>query len=250
VIRTMTLFAETGLPTLIVLALLAVMIGVMLLRVQRYYARPRSSGPSAGSASRAEHSSRTGVSPGTHQLGAAREMIEWEVQMHDLVREMSGQMNSKMAALEHLVREADRAAARLEAALDKASRSREGQAREGQAREGQAREGQAREGEAPAEPQGAGRLAPEDVSASTGPAQALLHPASQADALRPPAAGDQPHGRSHYEDDLSAPRPSRQRRHEEIYTLADYGYAAAEIAQRVGTPVGEIELILSLREKR
>ena len=247
-IRTMTLFAETGLPTLIVLVLLAVMIGVMLLRVQRYYARPRSSGPSGGSASCAEHSSRTGVSPGTHQLGAAREMIEWEVQMHDLVREMSGQMNSKMAALEHLVREADRAAARLEAALDKASRSREGQAREVQAREG----------EAPAEPpemarpRELARQAPvsEDVSPSTGPAQALLHPASQADALRPPAAGDPPHGRSHGEEEFSAPRPSRQRRHEEIYTLADYGYDAAEIAQRVGTPVGEIELILSLRDKR
>ena len=30
---------------------------------------------------------------------------------------MSGQLTSKMAALEHLIREADRAAARLEAAL-------------------------------------------------------------------------------------------------------------------------------------
>jgi len=243
----MTLLADIGLPTLIVLAAVAVTIGVMLLRVQRYYARHPSSGPPVGPPSRAKHSSRTGVSPVGQvaslphgQSDAAREMIEWEVQVHDLVREMSGQMNSKMAALEHLVREADRAAARLEAALGKASRSREGQAREGQSREG----------EAPAEPQGAGRLAPEDVSPLTGPAQALRHPTSQADALRPPAAGDQPHGRTHGEDDLSAPRPSRQRRHEEVYTLADYGYDAAEIAQRVGTPVGEIELILSLRDKR
>ena len=40
---------------------------------------------------------------------------------------------------------------------------------------------------------------------------------------------------------------SRPRRQEEIYTLADYGYEPAEIARRVGTPVGEVELILSLR---
>jgi DNA-directed RNA polymerase specialized sigma24 family protein len=39
-------------------------------------------------------------------------------------------------------------------------------------------------------------------------------------------------------------------RYQEIYTLADYGYPPSEIAQRMGSPVGEIELILSLRDKR
>ncbi len=45
------------------------------------------------------------------------------------------------------------------------------------------------------------------------------------------------------------PAASRPRRQEEIYTLADYGYEPAEIARRVGTPVGEVELILSLRNQ-
>jgi hypothetical protein len=37
------------------------------------------------------------------------------------------------------------------------------------------------------------------------------------------------------------------RRHEEIYTLADSGWTSAAIAGHVGSPVGEIELILGLR---
>jgi hypothetical protein len=41
-----------------------------------------------------------------------------------------------------------------------------------------------------------------------------------------------------------------ERRYEEIYTLADYGYDAAEIAQRIGTPIGEVQLILGLRGNR
>ena len=43
---------------------------------------------------------------------------------------------------------------------------------------------------------------------------------------------------------------SARHRQEEIYTLADYGLAAAEIAGRTGSPVGEVELILGLRGKR
>jgi hypothetical protein len=41
----------------------------------------------------------------------------------------------------------------------------------------------------------------------------------------------------------------RSRRREEIYELADYGFAPAEIARRLGSPIGEVELILSLRPK-
>jgi len=225
----MTVFAETNLPTLIALALLAAVVGMMLFRVQRYYARHPTSRPSFGASSRAEHSSRTGASPPTHQQGVAREMIEWEVQMHDLVREMSGQLNSKMSALEHLIREADRAAARLEAARAAAS-------------------GVESPAPAPILPQPA--HSPDHVPASAGPQDDSRRPTSQADALKPVIAADQVSAADRTDEEPSAGRPSRQRRHEEIYTLADYGYDAAEIAQRVGTPVGEIELILSLRDKR
>ncbi len=41
--------------------------------------------------------------------------------------------------------------------------------------------------------------------------------------------------------------PGAADRQVEIFTLADQGCTAAEIAEQVGTPVGEVELILSLR---
>jgi hypothetical protein len=143
--------------------------------------------------------------------------MEWEVQMHEMAREMTGQLTSKMAALEHLIREADRAAARLEAALGAASRRHEGESVH----------------EARQEPR------------APGPQEPLPAPASQADALKPGAAGV-----ARVQEDRLAERPSRERRHEEVYTLADYGYDAPEIARRLATPVGEIELILGLRQKR
>jgi hypothetical protein len=40
---------------------------------------------------------------------------------------------------------------------------------------------------------------------------------------------------------------SASRRHAEIYSLADSGMSSAAIANRVGCPIGEIELILGLR---
>jgi hypothetical protein len=42
---------------------------------------------------------------------------------------------------------------------------------------------------------------------------------------------------------------SASRRHAEIYSLADSGMSSAAIANRIGSPIGEIELILGLRGK-
>jgi hypothetical protein len=224
----MTVFAETNLPTMIALGLLAAVVGMMLFRVQRYYRRHLSPGPPFDASSRAGHPSRTGTSPRTPPHGVAREMVEWEVQVHELVREMSGQLNSKMAALEHLIREADRAAARLEAALAAAGVA----------------------SPAPAPPPEQPTHSPDDVRTSAGPQDDARRPTSQADALKPVTPADRVSEADRANEERSAARPTRQRRHEEIYTLADYGYDAAEIAQRVGALVGEIELILSLRERR
>jgi hypothetical protein len=44
-----------------------------------------------------------------------------------------------------------------------------------------------------------------------------------------------------------AEKPRGDRRYGEIYGLADAGCDAAEISRRLGTPVGEVELILGLR---
>jgi hypothetical protein len=207
----MILLADTNVPTLIALTLLAAVVGMMLFRVQRYYARHPSPRPSLGAPPQRDAASRA------RQRGAAAEMVEWEVQMHDFARQMTGQLDSKMAALEHLTREADRAAARLEAAVAAAR------------------------GQQPPAP---------SQAAPAVPVEPPRAPTSQADALRPTASDDRPAGDVPKDESLSVPRHSRHRLHEEIYTLADYGYDAAEIARRVNSPVGEIELILGLREKR
>jgi len=87
-----------------------------------------------------------------------------------------------------------------------------------------------------------------DPFPSSAPADTDSRPSSQADALRPsmphhsPAVG------------LSPNRPAssagREQRYNEIYVLADYGHSLSEIAQQVAVPVGEVELILSLRDRR
>ena len=74
------------------------------------------------------------------------------------------------------------------------------------------------------------------------PDELRRQPGDQAAALKSPQAEAPP--------SASPARSSVRHRHEEVYTLADYGLDAAEIAGRTGSPIGEIELILGLRDKR
>jgi len=126
-------------------------------------------------------------------LDAPPDVLRWEVQMHETARDLSAQLDSKMSALQALIADADRAAARLETAMARSA-----------------------------------DLLPSDSS-----------PPTQAEALGPSRVVDAA------EDGHS---PSSQHR-EEIYLLADYGLDAAAIASRVGLPIGEVELMLSLRDK-
>ena len=71
--------------------------------------------------------------------------------------------------------------------------------------------------------------------------------AAAAQAADPLAQPDRP---EKLPDDQASEQPARQHSHEEIYTLADYGFDVAEISSRVGSPVGEVERILGLREKK
>jgi hypothetical protein len=164
--------------TLLFLAALMVTIGVLLYSSNRYFARQRSSPPS--------WTSGRPVSPHSElPTETPTEVENWEVAMHDYARQVRGELDSKMSALESLIAEADRAAARLERAVQN-SRS------------------------VPAAANQAGVVPP------------LADPVESNTTL-----------------------PQR----EEIYTLADYGLPAAEIAHRTGAPVGEVELILRLRGK-
>jgi hypothetical protein len=174
----------------------SVFAGILLLRATRYYARrnrepsPSLSPPSLSSPPSSHdmrHTDQDLRSAGDQPVNRDR----WEVHMHDTARDLSGQLDSKISALQALVAEADRAAARLEAAL--------------------------------AQPD-------EPVRRTNQQARSLQ---SEGDAQRDAtaAAGAAPRGRHQ----------------EEIYMLSDYGYEPAEIARRVNMPIGEIELILSLR---
>ncbi len=103
------LLAQFSLASAVFMLALVFTIGILLMRSQRHLAR-RDSSPIV----RVERPKQLKDPRGHH---APEEVARWEVGMHETARELSGQLESRMSALLHLVREADRAAARLEAAM-------------------------------------------------------------------------------------------------------------------------------------
>ncbi len=109
----MILFADGPWAQLLVAAAMIVLTATLLLRLYRYQARQkrRSTRPFPR-----RDPADADIPPPQADAWAGR-----EVHFHELVRDLSARLDSKMVALGHLIREADRAAARLEAALDRAS---------------------------------------------------------------------------------------------------------------------------------
>jgi len=109
---------DFGGSTLIFLLAVALTVAVLLMRSHRYFARQRREGsgtsPPGGTAAR-------GPARGGSPTAAPPEVANWEVHMHETARDLMGQLDSKMRALQALTAEADRAAARLEAAIDQAA---------------------------------------------------------------------------------------------------------------------------------
>ncbi len=218
----MGLLASSQFLTSLFLVGLALTVAGLLMRTARQLSR-RTSG--------AEPivDSRRVVAPNGPKVGPPAELVQWEVRMHETARELTGELASRISALRALVSEADRAAARLEAALD-----------------------------------GAGPLAARPAvpcewrSQTTGLCASAFGgngdlPAAEGHRQIPPPAEEPPDGRPLAQQPLAghrgsspAPRCSQQRR-EEICLLADYGFEPAEIARRTSIPLGEVELILSLR---
>ncbi len=168
------LFADSGATTAVILVALVFVIGWVLFRTYSRLSRQRQldNQPLRHGRSDAGRSD-----PGHYTEGPPEEVL-WEVRMHELARDLSAQLDSKMRALQALIADADRAAARLE-------------------------------------------------SAST----------PTADKPQPPPAEAE-------SSDSFLPQ-----HREEVHTLADYGFPAAEIASRLGVPVGEVDRILGLRKK-
>ena len=181
----MILAADIPVANMVLIAGLLLVAGILLWRSNRHFAQQTRRRILSDELRPAKPDA-----PASHPLPPAAE--RWEVEMHELGRDLLGRIDTKMGLLQQFILEADRAALRLERALA-ASRPCEASS------------------------------AP-DVAAPAGPAST-------------PGVED------------SAERCASPR-HEEILTLSDYGFSVEDIVQRTGTPVGEVELTLSLRGKR
>jgi hypothetical protein len=165
----------------------ALLIALVLLR--------RTSKSLAGDRSRqrfapSEQSSPAEPARAAHNLDAPGSLARWEVEMHELARDLSAQLDSKMRVLQELLRASEEERARLEAALQRAS-----------------------------------------GVAGNGDLRGVEHDAAERDC--PPTGIGKSDGES--------------LRYEPIYALADEGYSCAAISEQTGHPIGEVELILSLR---
>ena len=106
--------SDGGVAQFFLVAAILVLTITMLLRLYRYQTRRRGTA-TPGRRSSAESLPSRGATPDA--------VVRWEVQMHELARDLKGEIDSKMVALSHLIRDADRAAQRLEDALGAAAAS-------------------------------------------------------------------------------------------------------------------------------
>ncbi len=103
-----------GVAQFFLIAAILVLTITMLLRLYRYQARNRRT---------ATTQRKPAAEPPRSHNAAPDAVVRWEVQMHELARDLKGELDSKMVALSHLIRDADRAAQRLEDALEAAADS-------------------------------------------------------------------------------------------------------------------------------
>jgi len=221
----MGLLASSGLVSGLLLVGLALTAAALLMRASsRLSRRPIASRPIVDS--RCTIKPRTGNS-----ADQPPDLAQWEVQMHETARDLSGQLTSRISALMALVAEADRAAARLEAALAKSRRSA--------SRAGTHSDEDAQ----PTVACTPGHETADDPrAAQTGIERASVQPDTETPGGSLAAEQAAP-GQSR---PLAAIHCSRRQR-DEICLLADYGYEPAEISRRTSTPLGEVELVLSRR---
>jgi hypothetical protein len=198
-------------PRTILLAIFAVTAAALLIRTRGRLARQtqqwEAEYPPAGEYGKPHDSASLANS-------LPNDLARWEVEMHETTRQLSAQLDAKLGLLQSLIADAQRAAARLEVALDHAHPMLP--------------PGSQAESLLPAV--GQGRDLPRHESTLRKLAASIAESSPSVVDDEPPAGG-------------------WAYRREEVYRLADYGFAAPEIARRVGSPLGEVELMLSLRAK-
>jgi hypothetical protein len=210
--------------SVIFLGAVALTTAILLFRAQRYFGNRRSD------QSYIVRSPRSAAEDRRPSLDAPPEKQRWEVQMHETARELMATLDTKMRALGHLVREANQVIVRLENLLDGARSE--------------------------PNPQDAGVPAVDRTEAREGHQTAVADPRpTQAEGLRlteviPPPAPSAKAALAFRVSAAESPaeQPKSDGRYADLYALADTGCDAAEISRRLGTPVGEVELILGLRD--
>ena len=198
------ILGELGTAQSIFLIGLALLIVILLVRSRRYFRQVTQYQVPRSDASPALRQPPQSAMP-------PKEFEQWEVTMHELARDLSGQLDSKIRILELLIREADKAAARLETAL---ARPRSG---------GEPKRELGRP--VPAAPNGK-----KNVDQALAPTSAPVAATRTAATASPLNTADKP-------------------RFDRIYALADAGLSPATIANQIGSQVGEVELILGIRQK-
>jgi hypothetical protein len=109
------LFAEFDLRTGILLGGLAIVVCLLMLKSNRFFARQREARDTLARAAKPSADRRG------QPLGGPDELLQWDVRMHETARQLAAELDSKASVLRALAIEADRAAARLEAALSAAA---------------------------------------------------------------------------------------------------------------------------------
>lgn len=257
----MVVLAAMQLSSLLFLTGLALVAGVLLLRVRRQASQaPDLPERAPAKKKRPGYSAPPPVPPDPVQ---ERSVEHWEVQIHELARDLTAQIETRMGVLQQFIRVADEQAVRLEALLRKAENL-------GVMANLPPLPGADDPGNPPPVDSATSDL---DDWVRTAASSPLESPSYQlADAPEDPIVEESQYGDdvpaelppSAEPQDSSMPRldrlPEVARPHgraapavrdaDDIYRLADYGMQAEEIATQVGRPIGEIRLILALRERR
>jgi len=255
----MWLLADSQLVSSLFIAGLVLLSASLLIRLSR-----RLSGRRGRQTSIAD--SRRLVEPsGGKRDALSDQLAQWEVHMHQTARDLSGQLTSRISVLQALVAEADRAAARLEAALAEWQQLHapppdprilpRGASLPAQADSSKQTPGAAENKSLRCE----GPHGPPQEVASTHVSGCGTRGRATADSpLNDRASGDvQPAsysaaGRASDNDRSTSEahptmRPYEQ--HEQVCLLADYGFPSPEIARRLGVSLQEVETIVRQRRQ-
>ncbi len=187
-------------PQIVFLLGLSLVIVILMMRSRRYFRQVSRHSNAPAPAISTTAKPRPSAAP-------PKSLEQWEVSMHELARDLSGQLDSKIRVLELLIREAGDTAARLESAIGKSR---------------------------PAPVANAAPITRSDSSESE--SAPIIKP------IRPAVPSARP-SRTTVEPLKIAGNP----RFERVYALADAGMSPVSIANQIGSQVGEVELILSLR---